>query len=307
LDKYGLLGNGLMFEASEQSRILASEGHPSPQWSGLGAELAAMFDQSPESGSGTDFIVTAERDDDDDGDRHGSDYENATMRDGSAMSTARNTPTFLPPDAATSAPIHVHRIILQARWPHFKRLYAAQMAEYHTKRMHIPEPYTVVRAFLYYLYTDSIAQHPRYGPDVFEVAGMLVMANLYDMPKLRLLCVNRLSRELDIENAAIVWERAVRTKEEWLKRRAAAFCLANWGRIVRTDGFRMLSKQSMVELCEVVDTEGRVIPGPELEMVGALGNERFDVSDSKRSRMTLSSAPDLDEGEGEDEDGMELS
>lgn len=311
LAKYGLLGNDLMFEVSEHSRILASERQPSPQWSGLGAELAAMFDQPPERGSGTDFVITAERDDTFEEGAGEGDCENTMMHDGPAASAPSNTPTFLPPGAATSAPIHVHRIILQARWPHFKRLYAAQMAEYHSKRMHIPEPYSVVRAFLYYLYTDSIAPHPQYGPDVFEVAGMLVMANLYDMPKLRLLCVNRLSRELDVENAAIVWERAVRTNEEWLRRRASAFCLANWGRIVRTDGFRTLSKQSMLDLCEVVDTEGRVIPGPELEMVSAMGSERLDLpGDNKRSRLTISSGAggeDADEVEGEDEDGMELS
>jgi len=35
------------------------------------------------------------------------------------------------------------------------------MAEFHTKKMHIPEPYSVVKAFLYYLYTDSIHQDLR--------------------------------------------------------------------------------------------------------------------------------------------------
>lgn len=306
LEKYGVLGNDLMSQVSEQTRILASEHQSSPEWSGLGAELAAVFDQPPETGSGTDFCITAERDDEE----HGDDHESVVMQDESATSLSK-TPTFLSPNAVTSAPIHVHRIILQARWPHFKRLYAAQMAEYHTKRMHIPEPYSVVRAFLYYLYTDSIAEHPERGPGVFEVAGMLVMANLYDMPKLGLLCVNRLSRELDVENAAIVWERAGRTNEEWLKRRAAAFCLSNWGRIVRTDGFRSLSKQSLVELCEVVDSDGRVIPGPELELVGAIGHDRLDMgSDSKRSRTMVSSGQggeEVDDVEGEDDDGMEIS
>jgi hypothetical protein len=184
------------------------------------------------------------------------------------------------------------------------------MAEYHTKKMHIPEPYSVVRAFLYYLYTDSIAGHPEYCSDIVDVAGMLVMANLYDMPKLRLLCVHRLSRELDIDNAAIVWERAGRTNEEWLKRRAGTFCLMNWGRIVRTDGFRTLSRQSLMELCEVVDMEGRVVSGHQLELAG-WGSDGFGMSrDNKRSRLAVSAGPgadDIDEMDGEDDDGMELS
>lgn len=301
LEKYGLLGNDLMPETSEQSRILASERQDSPQCSGLGGDLMAVFDQSPESGSGTDFIITADRDDQEYSE------DNQTML---ASSSSQTEPTYLPANAPTSAPIHVHKIILQARWPHFKRLYAAQMAEYHTKKMHIPEPYSVVRAFLYYLYTDSISGHPEYCSDIHDVAGMLVMANLYDMPKLRLLCVHRLSRELDIENAAIVWERAGRTSEEWLKRRAAAFCLTHWGRIVRTEGFRSLSRHSLMELCEVVDTEGRVVAGHELEIVGAFGGETFGMGqETKQPRAVISSGQvdDMDDIDGDEEDGMELS
>jgi hypothetical protein len=134
---------------------------------------------------------------------------------------------------------------------------------------------------------------------------MLVMANLYDMPKLRLLCVNRLSRELDVDNAAIVWERAGRTNEHWLMRRAAQFCLTHWGRVVRTDGFKSLSHRSLIDLCEVVDTEGRIIAGPELEMVGAF--DGASVGESKGSQLRLgSTADELSELEG-DEEGMELS
>lgn len=300
LEKYGLLGNDLAAETSEQSRILASERQGLPQHSGLGRDLAAVFDQPPETGSGTDFIITANRDD--------QEYPEEVSE---PSSPSPSQPAFLPPNAATSPPIHVHRIILQVRWPHFKRLYAAQMAEYHTKRMHIPEPYSVVRAFLYYLYTDSISGHAEYCPSIIDVAGMLVMANLYDMPKLRLLCVNRLSRELDVENAAIVWERAGRTNEEWLRRRAAQFCMTHWGRVVRTEGFKSLSRQSLIELCEVVDMEGRVVAGPELEMAGAFGSDGLGLSrDSKRPRLAIvggNAADDVDDLEGDEDDGMELS
>ncbi|KAJ5649134.1 uncharacterized protein N7484_002857 [Penicillium longicatenatum] len=298
LEKYGLLGNELSAEAPEQDSSWPDRSGHSPV-SGLGADIAAVFDQSPQSGSGADFTITAIRDDD--AFMDSDDYHDTTT----SGSPAQAQPTFVEPNPSTSAPIHVHKIILQLRWPHFKRLYAAQMAEYHTKRMHIPEPYSVVRAFLYYLYTDSIAGHPEFCSSVVDVAGMLVMANLYDMPKLRLLCVNRLSRELDVDNAAIVWERAGRTNEHWLMRRAAQFCLTHWGRIVRTDGFKSLSHQSLIELCEVVDTEGRIIAGPELEMVSSFGDDTS--GDGKGSRLRLGSVADeMSEADGDDE-GMEIS
>ena len=183
------------------------------------------------------------------------------------------------------------------------------MAEFHTKRMHIPEPYSVVRAFLYYLYTDSV-RRSKYCMDLNDVAGMLVMANLYDMPKLRLLCVHRLNHELDVEHAAIIWERAGRTNEQWLRRRAAAFCLTHWGRVVRTLGFRNLPRQSMVELCEAVDTEGRVVGGEELELVGGLGGGRFGVGGLvkvRRSRANSFGGDVGDDIDGDEEDTMDFS
>ncbi|KAL8744958.1 MAG: hypothetical protein Q9190_002846, partial [Brigantiaea leucoxantha] len=199
-----------------------SDTHPTSNLSSLGADLAAMFDQDPASGSGSDFSITGEKD-------INVNTEDKKVEDPSP--DADLSYDFLPPVASTSPPIHVHKLILRARWPHFTRVYKSQMAEFHTKKMHIPEPYSVVRAFLYYLYTDSIAPHPEYCTSLDSVAGLLVMANVYDMPRLRLLCLHRLSRELDVEHAAVVWERAGTAGEEWLRRRAASYCLTHWGRV----------------------------------------------------------------------------
>jgi hypothetical protein len=295
LKKYGLLGNDTTYGSnSEQSRILAAEQNTTSTSRGLGADLAATFDQPPESGSMTDFIITANHDDTD-----GPEEMETRFSTGSSASQ----PLFVSESTTTSPLIHVHKMILQARWPHFRRLYASKMMEYHNQRMHIPEPYSVVRAFLYYLYTDSITPHALYCRTLTDVAGMLVMANLYDMPKLRLLCVHRLSREIDIEHAAIVWERAGRTDEEWLKSRAARYCLTHWGRVVRTEGFRTLSRQSLMELCEVVDTEGRVVGGEELEAAGSL----YSFGELGSGRRTRHGTIDADETEGDDDDGMEIN
>jgi BTB/POZ domain/Galactose oxidase, central domain len=291
LRKLGLLGNSLAEARKEQMNVPASDAVPSSHLSGIGADLARTFDQPPESGSGTDFIVTGELDDDD------------ISSKGSAVAADGPPPT--------SKPIHVHRLILQARWPHFSRLYAAQMLEFHTKKMHIPEPYSAVRAFLYYLYTDSIAPHPQYGPTLSDVAGILVMANMYDMPRLRLLCVNRLGKELDVEHAAIIWERAGIASEEWLRRSAAHFIMRHWGRVVRTHGFKTLPQQSLVELCEEVDAEGRVVGGEELEMVGGLGGGKFGVGGlgvQRKRKSSLGIGLGEEEAETEDqEEGMDVS
>ncbi|CAN9373708.1 unnamed protein product [Alternaria alternata] len=112
----------------------SSDANVSSHLTGIGADLSLTFDQPPESGSGADFIITADPDDDD--------YVDVATPDPNGSSTAVSP---------VSRPIHVHKLILHARWPHFARLWSAQMAEFHSKKMHIPEPYSAVRAFLFYL------------------------------------------------------------------------------------------------------------------------------------------------------------
>ncbi|KAF1808842.1 hypothetical protein P152DRAFT_404602 [Eremomyces bilateralis CBS 781.70] len=342
LRKFGLFGNA-MFE-SEKSVLPASDTHRFSHLSAIGTDLAKFFDLSPGTGSGTDFIITTELDEP-------SSSPSSPSSSPELTHASLNRPTPLSLSAAqsqTSPPIHVHKLILQARWPHFSRLYAAQMLEFHTKKMHIPEPYSAVRAFLLYLYTDSIAPPPGTapssrsssslnlpspstgrrqpagashnpspasandppGPSLPDVAGMLVLASCYDMPRLRALCVHRLSREIDVQNAAVIWDRASVANEAWLRRRAAGFCMTHWGRVVRTAGFRQLGRRQVLELCGEVDSEGRVVGGEELERVGGLAGGRFGYGGTEkggRERVRDVTSGEEEEGDGdEDGDGMDV-
>lgn len=329
LRKFGLLGNKMSQEGRFEQRLPSSDTYASSHLSAIGADLARTFNQPPESGSGTDFSITALRDDD---------YEMGYGSEDGSPTRTFSSPTTTSPDsepANSSPPIHVHRLILSARWPHFSRLYNSQMQEFHSRRMHIPEPYPAVKAFLYYLYTDSISSPPSESQSsssggsssssvpLEDVANMLVMSNIYDMPRLRHLCVNRLVRDLDVQHGALIFDRASTAQEDWLKRRAASFCMTHWGRIVRTDGFRRLKRSAMLELCEGVDAEGRVVGGDELEAVGGLGGARLGSgmgvlwrNGRKRGRLSSTAETTVDgemeegelEGELEgDEEGMELS
>lgn len=317
LRKFGLLGNKMSREANAEQRMPTSDTYVSSHLSAIGADLARTFNQPPETGSGTDFTITALSDPEYDGD-NGSEDGASFRANSPAASTAEGA------SAAQSSPIHVHRLILSARWPHFSRLYNAQMSEFHTRRMHIPEPYPAVKAFLYYLYTDSISSPPSAsgengslaaGPTLEDVADMLVMSNIYDMPRLRHLCVNRLVRDLDVLHAALIFDRANTAQEDWLKRRAASFCMTHWGRVVRTDSFRCLKRSTMLELCEGIDAEGRVVGGDELEAVGGLGGARLGSgmggmwgSGRKRGRLnSMAGTVDGEDGEAESEEGMEIS
>jgi hypothetical protein len=259
LRRYGLLGNSYSPEPPTETTRQSAERTVVQVSKGLGADLAKLFNQPPESGSGTDFTITALKD---------GEWDDDELMSSSMMRTGnQQQEKWLSPDTNTSPPIHVHKLILQARWPHFARLYNSQMAEFHTKKMHIPEPYTVVKAFLYYLYTDSI--HPKDCAELNDVAGLLVISDMYEIPHLRLLCVNRLSKELDVDHACIIWHCAGVAREEWLRKCAANFCLLHWGRVVRTQGFLQLPRSALVELSQEIDMEGRVVGGEEFDMVDA--------------------------------------
>ena len=288
LRKYGILGNELASD-TRSKMMPSSDANVSSHLSGIGADLSLTFDQPPETGSGADFAITADPDDDD-------------FVDVSTPTDSTSGPV--------SRPIHVHKLILHARWPHFARLWSAQMAEFHSKRMHIPEPYSAVRAFLFYLYTDSIAPNPQNGPTLSDVAGMLVMSNIYDMPRLRLLCVNRLGRELDIEHAALIWERAATAGEDWLKQRAAVFCMQNFGRIVRTAAFRSLSPASLIELCCEASPESRIVGGEDLELLGQITGRPFGAAGTRKRSLGSAGVLTAGEDDGDDEiedEGMDVA
>ncbi|KAM0353454.1 hypothetical protein ACHAPU_001464 [Fusarium lateritium] len=299
LRRYGFLGDNLTPEPRAESRPSAMARAVDQPSKGLGSDLAKLFNQPPETGSGTDFIITALAGDYDDDDA----LSSSLIRNDE---TSQNQ-SWLSADAPTSQPIHVHKLILQARWPHFARLYNAQMAEFHTKKMHIPEPYSVVKAFLYYLYTDSIRgtldSDGEITTALSDVAGLLVMSNIYNIPHLRLLCVNRLAKELDVDNACIIWYCSGLANEEWLRKRAAGFCMTHWGRIVRTQGFLRLPRTALVELSQEIDMEGRVIGGEELEWDGLNDNMGHDA----RKESISSNQTQMIESEADDDDGMEMT
>jgi hypothetical protein len=306
LRRYGFLGNNLAPESRVESRPTAITSRAADQPSqGLGADLLKLFNQPPETGSGTDFVITALV-----GDYDQEDVLGSGLLPTENSSQGRN---WLSADAPTSEPIHVHKLILQARWPHFARLYNSQMAEFHTKKMHIPEPYSVVKAFLLYLYTDSIHGTIEADSDatteLSDVAGLLVMSNIYNIPHLRLLCVNRLAKELDVDHACVIWYCAGLANEEWLRKRAATFCMTHWGRIVRTPGFLRLPRNGLVELSQEIDMEGRVIGGEELEWGGMSGGQRYgdSLGHTRKESISSSSQTQMIESEADDEDGMEMN
>jgi hypothetical protein len=60
LRRYGIIGNNLTPEPRvERSQMPSADRMIVQPSKGLGADLAKLFNQPPESGSGTDFTITA--------------------------------------------------------------------------------------------------------------------------------------------------------------------------------------------------------------------------------------------------------
>ncbi|KAK9449316.1 uncharacterized protein V1518DRAFT_373416 [Limtongia smithiae] len=197
--------------------------------------------------------------------------------------------------AAATVEIKAHLLILQTRWPHFRRVMGSHMREYHRRQMHIPERYTIVHALMHYLYTGTLPN----GIEISVVARVLILSNMYALPRLRDLCAMRMQNEFDVANAPTLWECARVAREPMLQLSAARFCLKHWGRVVRNSGFRGLAKEAMIALCAEIDLEGRVVHGRSWADV-----TRMDVDED--DAFTVANVDEVDEEdheEAEDEDG----
>jgi BTB/POZ domain/Galactose oxidase, central domain len=153
--------------------------------------------------------------------------------------------------------IRCHTLILQARWSHFKRLLNAKMSEFHTRQLILPEPYTVIKSLITYFYTDILP-----SVSIPVLARLLVLANLYQITRLRTLCLGKLLRELTVEYATIVWSAARESDEKGLERRAGKVCFENWGEVVRTKSFRNMKREDVLELCGLVGRGAKVVDVP---------------------------------------------
>jgi hypothetical protein len=200
--------------------------------SGIAKDLAHLLNDKVSC----DFIITTDPDPD-------------TLTD-SPTSTPRLAQSALP----SRPEIHCHTLILQARWPHFRRLMSAKMQEYHTHTLSLPEPYTVITSLIQYFYTDRL---PVSTTPV--IARLLVLSNLYQISRLRILCLGKLLRDLNVEHATTVWCAAREADERGLERRAGKVCFENFGQVVRTKGFRSMRREDVLELCGLVGRGAKVV------------------------------------------------
>jgi hypothetical protein len=166
------------------------------------------------------------------------------------------------------ASFRVHKCIIASRWPHFANMLASDTLEPTQGELRLPEPPRVVKAFLSYLYSDTLeiaatselndGAVDAHVDDNDTIARLLVLANLYCLPRLQRLCCQRLHDTLRIDNAASIWQHARIAGEHGLVRRVVRFIFEHFGAVCQTTGFRDLHPHDLAHFWEQIPHEAKI-------------------------------------------------
>lgn len=106
--------------------------------------------------------------------------------------------------------------ILARRWPFFAKLRDNNPSS--SRTLTIPETYAVSLAFLQYIYTDHLMTAQQHQPQI--LTRLLLLADMYKMPRLVQLATHALHQILTISTASMVYEAAALTCRTALQIRA---------------------------------------------------------------------------------------
>ncbi|RCI04485.1 hypothetical protein CU098_010731 [Rhizopus stolonifer] len=115
--------------------------------------------------------------------------------------------------------LSANSVILAERWPDFAQLLQNQKnPSLQKKHLLFPETYSVTLAFLQFLYTDHLITAQQHQPQI--LSRLLVLADMYNLERLRQLSTYALHQLLTISTASMVYETATLTFQGALQIRA---------------------------------------------------------------------------------------
>ncbi|KAM8822174.1 RCC1 and BTB domain-containing protein 2 isoform 1-T1 [Synchiropus picturatus] len=145
--------------------------------------------------------------------------------------------------------IHVHKALLKIRCEHFRTL----LNENDEDSIEIHQfSFLVYRAFLEYLYTDTISLppedaigEPQWPPtgggchltSLFSCAGLLDLATFYRESRLKRLCQEAIKRGISEENAITLLSAAVKYEARDLEEFCFKFCVNHLTAVTQTQAF----------------------------------------------------------------------
>nr|XP_033804087.1 RCC1 and BTB domain-containing protein 1 isoform X1 [Geotrypetes seraphini]XP_033804088.1 RCC1 and BTB domain-containing protein 1 isoform X1 [Geotrypetes seraphini]XP_033804089.1 RCC1 and BTB domain-containing protein 1 isoform X1 [Geotrypetes seraphini]XP_033804091.1 RCC1 and BTB domain-containing protein 1 isoform X1 [Geotrypetes seraphini]XP_033804092.1 RCC1 and BTB domain-containing protein 1 isoform X1 [Geotrypetes seraphini]XP_033804093.1 RCC1 and BTB domain-containing protein 1 isof len=128
--------------------------------------------------------------------------------------------------------IYVHKAVLKIRCEHFRTMFQSYWNEDMKEVIEIDQfSYPVYRAFLEYLYTDSVDLPPE------DAIGLLDLATSYCENRLKKLCQHIIKRGITVDNAFSLLSAAVRYDAEDLEEFCFKFCVNHLTEVTQTTAF----------------------------------------------------------------------
>ncbi|XP_069745812.1 RCC1 and BTB domain-containing protein 1-like isoform X2 [Narcine bancroftii] len=139
--------------------------------------------------------------------------------------------------------IHVHKAILKIRCEHFRTMFQSYWSEDEKEVIEIDQfSYPVYRAFLEYLYTDSVNLPPE------DAIGLLDLATSYCERKVKKLCQEIIKRGITVENAFLLLSTAVQYDAKNLEEFCFNFCVNHLTAVTNTDAFWQMDGNLLKEV-----------------------------------------------------------
>mmetsp|Transcript_12924 Transcript_12924/g.21141 ORF Transcript_12924/g.21141 Transcript_12924/m.21141 type:complete len:513 (+) Transcript_12924:47-1585(+) len=139
--------------------------------------------------------------------------------------------------------IYAHKIILFTNCPHFKVLYQSGMQDSKVDQIKIPDAYVVVYALLEFLYTDEVNEDVRTSAAI--AIDLLQLADMYFLERLKHLCQTLIPRNININNVAYVFQRAVAIRASYIQDFAQHYMFTHFGQVAKTEGFWTLTNDKV--------------------------------------------------------------
>lgn len=150
--------------------------------------------------------------------------------------------------------IAVHKAVLIARSPVFRRMFATDMEERRTGNIDMVDVSTLVAGkFIKFLYTDQLTDET--AGETQEVLSLLQVADKYQVEGLKEHCCSHLAETLNIDTAASVLQAAHKFNIPKLKHEALNFITSSGERLAAVqdaEGFDDLDRDLLRELLEMV-------------------------------------------------------
>ncbi|XP_050739123.1 RCC1 and BTB domain-containing protein 1-like isoform X1 [Eriocheir sinensis] len=133
--------------------------------------------------------------------------------------------------------IRVHRAVLKIRCQYFRNMFQEHWKENNLEEVEVKDySFVVFRAFLQYIYTDTVIVSPE------DAIGLLDLANAYCEEALKRHCERIIRHGITTENAAMLYAVAIKYEATELEEFCFRFALNHMTEVAQTEAFMALDE-----------------------------------------------------------------